>query len=46
MSPRLFKEALDKGAHDGIVVDGAAFAITDRMYERDPSAFVRWPPRI
>ena len=41
MSPRLFKEALDEGAHDGIVLDGAVFAIADRMYERDPSAFVR-----
>ncbi len=41
MSPRLFKEAINEGARDGIKLDGAVFAIADRMYERDPSAFVR-----
>lgn len=41
VSTRILKELIDQGAHSGIVFDGAVFAIVDRMYERDPSAFVR-----
>jgi len=40
ISPRKFKEALDKAAEAGVVLDGSVFSIVDRLIERDATAFV------
>lgn len=40
ISPRKLKEALDKAAGDGVVLDGAVFTIVDRLVARDPTAFI------
>jgi hypothetical protein len=42
ISPRRLKEAADDAARSGVVFDGAVFAIIDRMFERDPSTFVKF----
>jgi hypothetical protein len=40
ISPRKLKEALDKAAAAGVVLDGAVFGLVDRLVARDPTAFV------
>jgi len=40
ISPRKLKEALDSAAAVGIVFDGAAFSIVDRIIARDVTAFI------
>jgi len=40
ISPRRFKETLDKVAAEGVVLDGAVFSLVDRMVARDATAFI------
>ncbi len=40
ISPRVLKEALDKAAASGVVLDGAVFSIVDRIVARDATTFV------
>lgn len=40
ISPRVLKEALDKAAASGVVLDGAVFSIVDRLIARDATTFV------
>ncbi|MFX1716743.1 hypothetical protein [Paraburkholderia sp. A1RO-5L] len=40
ISPRVLKDALDKAAASGVVLDGAVFSIVDRMIARDATTFV------
>jgi hypothetical protein len=39
LSPARFKQVLTDATDKGVVVDGAAFVIVDRMIERDPTMF-------
>jgi len=39
LSPARFKQVLNDASDKGVVVDGAAFVIVDRMIERDPTMF-------
>ncbi len=40
ISPRKLKEALDAAVAAGVVLDGAAFTIVDRLIALDPTAFI------
>ena len=40
ISPRKLKEALDTAVAAGVVLDGAAFTIVDRLVALDPTAFI------
>jgi hypothetical protein len=40
ISPRKLKESLDAAAAAGVVLDGAVFAIVDRLIALDSTAFV------
>ncbi|WP_321884721.1 hypothetical protein [Paraburkholderia bannensis] len=40
ISPRLLKDALDRAAEEGVVLDGAVFSIVDRIIVKDATAFV------